>query len=91
MNAGADITVRGLVQGVGFRWFADKRARELGIYGFVKNLDNGDVFIRAEGRHDKIEELILLLHKGPSFARVREVQVAWTDDTGKFTEFQITE
>jgi acylphosphatase len=89
MNAAAEITIRGLVQGVGFRWFADKRARELGLKGYVKNLDLGDVLVQAEGERPAIEELIVLLHKGPSFARVKDVQVTWKDFTGQFKDFQI--
>ena len=89
MNVGAEITVRGLVQGVGFRWFADKRARELGLKGCVKNLDLGDVLVQAEGERAVIEELIERLHQGPSFSRVREVQVKWKEFTGQFKDFQI--
>ncbi len=91
MNAGAEITVRGLVQGVGFRWYTHRRARELNLTGFTKNLSTGDVFVRVEGEQTSIEDFIDHLHRGPSFARVQEVEVSWKNFTGTFEDFQIAE
>ncbi|CUT02300.1 Acylphosphatase, partial [Candidatus Kryptonium thompsonii] len=45
----AHIIVKGLVQGVGFRWFVQKHANHLGLKGWTRNLSNGDVEIEVEG------------------------------------------
>lgn len=89
MKAAAEITVEGLVQGVGYRWFAERRARELNISGTAENLDNGHVFILAEGKKTDIEELILSLWAGPSFAKVTNVRTIWNPYSGRFAGFQI--
>jgi acylphosphatase len=89
MKASAEITVDGLVQGVGYRWFAEQRARELNLFGDAKNLDDGKVMIRVEGEKIIIDEFILSLWAGPSFAKVTNVQTKWNPFTGQFTDFII--
>jgi acylphosphatase len=89
MKASAEITVEGLVQGVGYRWFAERCARELNLFGDVQNLDNGKVMIRIEGEKIKIEEFIISLWAGPSFANVANVQTKWNNYTGQFADFRI--
>lgn len=59
------IRVMGLVQGVGFRWFASRTARAMGLKGWVRNLRGGDVEIFAAGEADKINEFIRALYGGP--------------------------
>jgi acylphosphatase len=66
--------VRGRVQGVGFRWFAQRAATELGLSGFVRNLDDGRVEVYAAGPEDKLRELAGLLYRGPRWAEVRGVE-----------------
>lgn len=68
-----EITVYGRVQGVGFRWSAREKARQLGIKGFVKNNSNSSVFIEAEGQIDQINFYIKWCHSGPSHAEVEDV------------------
>lgn len=75
------ITIMGRVQGVGFRYSAVHKARELGITGYVKNMYDGSVFIEAEGDQVSLDHFLLWCHKGPSFARVH--QVTTTDGTVK--------
>ena len=55
--AAAKITVSGMVQGVGFRYFIARAADELNLKGYAKNLFNGNVEIYAEGRQEFIEKL----------------------------------
>ena len=89
MKSAAEITVRGFVQGVGFRWFTDKKARELGLCGNVMNLSNGDVLVNVEGDKPVIEQFIQILHKGPAFSKVQNVQVSWRPASGRFSGFFI--
>jgi DNA ligase D-like protein (predicted 3'-phosphoesterase) len=67
--------VRGEVQGVGFRDAAMRRARELGVMGWVRNGEDGAVLVHAEGAEPAVEELVAFLHDGPPGARVSEVAV----------------
>ena len=66
--------VRGGVQGVGFRWFAERAAAGLGLSGYVRNLDDGRVEVYAAGPPDKLSELAGLLWKGPRWSDVRGVE-----------------
>jgi acylphosphatase len=66
--------VRGLVQGVGYRYFALKRAEELSLRGFVRNLPDGSVEVVAEGEQELLAEFETKLREGPSFARVEHVE-----------------
>lgn len=89
MKTCAEITVMGLVQGVGFRWFTQKRASELGLKGFVRNLDDGSVYVEAEGDRETIESLIGKLLKGPSFSRVKDIKIIWKENKERFDNFYI--
>jgi DNA ligase D-like protein (predicted 3'-phosphoesterase) len=68
-------TVRGEVQGVGYRDAAQRRARELGVMGWVRNGEDGDVLVHAEGSEAAVEEMVAFLRAGPASARVDEVAV----------------
>ncbi len=67
--------VSGRVQGVGYRWFAQKSATDLGLSGFTRNLDDGRVEVYAVGTEAQLNDLNGLLWKGPRFADVRGVEV----------------
>jgi DNA ligase D-like protein (predicted 3'-phosphoesterase) len=66
--------VRGEVQGVGYRDAARQRARELGAMGWVRNGEDGEVLVHAEGPEPAVEELVAFLREGPPSARVTEVE-----------------
>jgi acylphosphatase len=66
--------VSGRVQGVGFRFFAERVANELGLRGYVKNLWNGNVEAYAIGNEAQLEEFGRQLAEGPRMARVESVQ-----------------
>lgn len=85
----AHIIVSGLVQGVGFRYFIYKKAVELELKGFVRNLYNGDVEILVEGEKDKIQILIEHAKIGPRSAFVKNVKVEWEEDKNEFSDFRI--
>lgn len=66
--------VRGRVQGVGFRWFVHREAAELGLHGWVRNTDSGEVEVVASGEAADIQELREHLKKGSRGSRVDGVQ-----------------
>ena len=66
----AEIVAEGRVQGVGFRDYAQRKASLLGLSGYVMNLKDGRVRVRAEGPRQAIEELARELRKGPPLSRV---------------------
>jgi acylphosphatase len=78
--------VRGRVQGVGYRAFAQRSAQSLGLTGYARNLDDGRVEVYAAGPADKVAELTPLLHRGPRWADVRgvEEQEAAVQVSGQF-------
>lgn len=65
--------VRGRVQGVGFRWFVHREAAEIGLRGWVRNTDNGEVEIVVSGEPEDIADLRTELHKGSRGSRVDAV------------------
>ncbi len=79
--------VKGRVQGVGFRWFVQQRAKKFGVNGYVKNLDNGDVGIEAEGERGRVEALIKSVKVGPTFSKVADVVIEWQQFTGRYDSF----
>jgi acylphosphatase len=66
--------VRGRVQGVGYRYFVERIAGELGLAGYARNLDDGSVEVYAVGSPNGIAELSGHLRKGPRWADVRGVE-----------------
>jgi acylphosphatase len=72
--------VAGMVQGVGYRWFAARHARELGLSGFARNLNDGRVEVVAAGDPEPLDRLEALLRTGPAHARVDGVERQDDDD-----------
>ena len=88
-KARVKVTVKGFVQGVGYRFFAVRQANNLGVKGYVKNLLNGDVEAVAECERETIEKFIESLKRGPSFSKVVDVEIEWEDYKGEFKGFDI--
>ncbi len=65
--------VRGSVQGVGFRFFVQNKAAILGLRGWTRNLDSGEVEVYATGPEARLSDLAAALHQGPKMASVRSV------------------
>ena len=82
------VRVKGKVQGVGFRFYTQKTAKELGVRGFVKNMPNGSVYIEAEADPDSMEVFINWVNKGPEWARVDSVSLQKKPQEG-FVDFMI--
>lgn len=80
--------IRGRVQGVGYRYFAQRAATDLEVTGFTRNLDDGRVEVYAVGTTQQLSELAGRLWKGPRMADVRGVEEA---DAGvqQYDSFQI--
>lgn len=89
-SIGAEIVVRGHVQGVGFRYFCHTRAIRLNLTGWVKNTANSGVALHVEGDRGSIEALIDELKVGPRAASVADVAVRWTQYSGRYQSFSIT-
>lgn len=81
--------VRGIVQGVGFRYFVVEHARRLGLRGYVRNESTGDVEVLAQGQRADLERLLSKLRQGPAAADVRDVQTLWREPTEQFSSFHL--
>ena len=69
------IYITGSVQGMFFRQFIDKTAKELNLKGFVRNLDDGRVEVVVEGRIEPVTEMIKRCKAGPRHSSVKNVEV----------------
>jgi acylphosphatase len=87
-DAGAHLLISGVVQGVGYRFFAIRKADAYGLKGFAQNLIDGSVEVVAEGDRGLIEEFIKDLRRGPISAHVSDIRIEWTTPTYKFQGFQ---
>jgi acylphosphatase len=74
-DQGAHFLISGIVQGVGFRYWTERVARELEVTGWVRNLVDGRVEVFAEGSAEKLRMLEASLWRGPRSAEVLAVEV----------------
>ena len=81
------IIISGYVQGVLFRYNTKKLAENLNLEGFVKNLEDGDVEVIAEGKEEAIKELIEFCQKGPEGAEVIDIKVSYEEVKNEFEGF----
>ena len=79
----------GLVQGVGYRFFAVDAGRSLGLKGYVKNMPDGSVRVEVEGDRGLVEELLRQLKVGPRASHVKDLRVAWLPYRGDLGDFEI--
>lgn len=70
------VLVRGVVQGVGYRYSAALAAEERGVSGWIRNRADGTVEASIEGEPEGVEQMLQWLRHGPEGARVDEVEVA---------------
>ena len=83
------IDVRGIVQGVGFRFFVQQNASELGLTGWVRNMDDGSVTMEIQGQEAPVDELERLIRKGNGFIRVDELSLEEREAVAAEERFQI--
>lgn len=80
--------IKGKVQGVGFRYSASREAARLRLNGWVKNANNGDVEVWAEGQPEKLELFLKWLRRGPEYSRVDSVEKSEQTPKG-YDDFQV--
>ena len=83
------VLISGKVQGVGFRNFTQRNAKQLGVNGYAKNLPNGKVEVVAEGDKAQLNALVAFLKKGPRYARVDSIEIDARAFTGEYETFGI--
>jgi acylphosphatase len=89
MTRKVKILVSGRVQGVYFRLFTQKKAKQLAVHGNVKNLSDGRVEIFAEADSEIIDKFIVWCGHGPVTARVDHIEVTELEPEGGFAKFEI--
>lgn len=85
MNVTRHLRIEGRVQGVGFRFYMQHKARELGITGWVRNRLDGTVEAVVQGTPQAVETMIALTRRGPRSAIVRDVRVS--ESGGEYKDF----
>ena len=83
------LLISGIVQGVGFRYFTERAAQDLGLTGYVRNLRDGRVEAVAAGTEEQIRALIDQLRLGPAGAMVDGVEAGETDLDDGINRFDI--
>jgi acylphosphatase len=83
------LTVKGVVQGVGFRYFCYKQASNFGITGYAKNLYNGDVEILAQGEESALNGFLSEIKTGPRHAAVSSVNITVIKECEIYNDFNI--
>ena len=81
--------VEGVVQGVGFRFFASYHAEELQLTGWVRNLWDGRVEVLVEGSRPVLEKMLENIKEGPRGSQVSKVDAQWQTATYEFIEFRV--
>lgn len=83
------VFVSGRVQGVAYRYFVERRAAEIPVTGWVRNLRDGRVEIIAEGEKADLEGFLGVLRQGPRMANVDDLDILWEDYRGDYEDFRI--
>jgi acylphosphatase len=89
MRVARHYLVSGAVQGVGFRFFAQRVAARHQVVGYVRNLPDGRVEAHAEGTPEGIEGFKHDLAAGPQHARVEQLEEVSVEPTGHYPTFRI--
>ncbi|KFZ35988.1 acylphosphatase [Shewanella mangrovi] len=84
------LTIKGKVQGVGFRRFTLQKARALGLTGYVRNLDDGNVEVLVQGAYPAVDQLIISCEQGPIHAEVNDLLVEEDDGDEIYLDFSVT-
>ena len=91
MPTRAHVLVSGHVQGVGFRYFAQREARRLRVAGWVRNRGDGRVELLIEGDEPAVAAMLDWCRHGPSGAWVDDVAVEWEAPTEELRTFEVRE
>jgi acylphosphatase len=83
------ILLSGRVQGVGFRFFVEPRAKKYNIAGYVRNTFNNKVEVVCQGEKENLELFIKEIKKGPTFSIVRNVDIEEIKNPQNYSVFEI--
>ena len=86
----AKLIIKGIVQGVNFRYYTQREARKYGVTGWVRNLPDGSVAALFEGEEEDVEAMIQWCRHGPPGARVTKLIAQPEEYLGEFKSFSIT-
>ncbi|MDP2964646.1 MAG: acylphosphatase [Pelolinea sp.] len=88
-NQRMHVIVKGIVQGVGFRFFVYQHGNLLKLRGWVRNRINGDVEVLAEGPRKELDYFLEKLKEGPELAQVVEANADWQPYKGDLPVFTV--
>ena len=89
MNTRAHIFIQGKVQGVFYRSWTRSTAESPGLFGWVKNLEDGRVEAVFEGEKEKVEDMVAKCKEGSKSAEVVHIDVIWEEAIGDFVDFKV--
>ena len=89
MKARAHVHISGYVTGVFFRYRTRELAQQLGLRGWVRNMPDDRVEAVFEGEKGAVERMLEFCHRGPSGARVTDVEIKWEQPRGEFSGFEV--
>ena len=89
MKKRVHVYYNGMVQGVGFRFTAERIARQLNVAGWVKNLPTRGVELVAEGEEEVLKGLLKKIKYGVLKHYIEDAEVSWSEPTGEFEGFDI--
>lgn len=89
-NIRAHVFISGRVQGVSFRWHTQRKAQQLGLTGWVRNVWDGRVEAVFEGPDEQVRQAVSWCRRGDPPARVDDIDVTFQPPTGEFKQFRIT-
>jgi acylphosphatase len=82
-----NLRISGRVQGVGFRFYLERKARELNVTGWVRNRRDGSVEAAVRGTPEAVDAMIACARRGPSSAMVSDVRI--TEGSGDYADFSL--
>lgn len=85
----AKLIIKGIVQGVNFRYYTQREAKKYNLTGWVRNLPDGSVAVLCEGEEENVEAMIQWCRHGPPSAQVTELIVQMEEFRGEFQSFSI--
>ncbi len=89
MNISVQLIISGRVQGVCFRFFCREQAEKLGVTGWVKNLSDGSVEVKAEGNEKAVHQFAAACRSGPPQALITHCEETFAAATDRFDSFEI--
>ncbi len=89
LKSRAELTLHGIVQGVGMRAYVQRHAADQGVKGYIKNLPDGDVLVVLEGEEFRIQFVVDRCVSGPPAATVTKATLNWVAAKNEFETFQI--